>query len=85
MIRKPDLLVLDEPNQGVDMAGAKALHELIERVRCDLNCGVLLISHDLRLAMAAGDDVVVLVPHEHDEREADLPAGSVTGGGTTES
>lgn len=79
LIRKPDLLVLDEPNQGVDMAGAKVLHELVERVRRDLNCGVLLISHDLRLAMDAGDDVVVLVPHEHDEPEAELRADSVPG------
>ena len=84
LIRKPDLLVLDEPNQGVDMAGARALHELIERVRRDRNCGVLLISHDLRLAMEAGDDIVVLVPHEHDEPEADLPAGSATGAVTRE-
>ena len=67
LIHRPDLLVLDEPGQGVDVAGSEVLHELIERIRRDLGCGVLLISHDLELAMKAGDDVVVLVPHEHDD------------------
>lgn len=67
LIHRPDLLVLDEPGQGVDVAGADVLHELIEGIRRDFDCGVLLISHNLDLAMQAGDDVVVLVPHEHDE------------------
>ena len=68
LIHRPDLLVLDEPAQGVDIAGADVVHELIEGIRGDLGCGVLLISHDLERAMATGDDVVVLLPHEHDER-----------------
>ena len=67
LIHRPDLLVLDEPGQGVDVAGAEVLHELIEGIRRDLGCGVLLISHNLELAMRSGDDVVVLVPHEHDD------------------
>ena len=67
LIHGPDLLVLDEPAQGVDIAGADMLHELIDDIRRDLGCGVLLISHDLERAMATGDDVVVLLPHEHDE------------------
>ena len=68
LIHRPDLLVLDEPGQGVDVAGADLLHELIEGIRRDFDCGVLLISHNLELAMRTGDDVAVLVPHEHDER-----------------
>ena len=71
LIHRPDLLVLDEPAQGVDLAGADVVHSLIEGIRRDLGCGILLISHDLERAMATGDDVVVLVPHEHDE----LPVG----------
>ncbi|MCY4590214.1 MAG: metal ABC transporter ATP-binding protein [Alphaproteobacteria bacterium] len=66
LIHRPDLLVLDEPAQGVDVAGADVMHELIDEVRRDLGCGVLLISHDLERAMATGDDAIVLVPHEHD-------------------
>ena len=67
LIHRPGLLILDEPAQGVDIAGTDVLHELVAEIRRDLGCGVLLISHDLQMAMDTGDDVVVLVPHEHDE------------------
>ncbi|MDE0528689.1 MAG: metal ABC transporter ATP-binding protein [Truepera sp.] len=68
LIDRPDLLVLDEPAQGVDLSGAGVFHELIEEVRRTLGCGILIISHDLEQAVKTGDDVVVLVPHEHDEK-----------------
>ena len=68
LVHRPDLLVLDEPDQGVDVAGADLLHGLIREIRDDLGCGVLLISHDLRRAMNEADDVLVLIPHEHDEQ-----------------
>ena len=68
LIDRPDLLVLDEPAQGVDLSGTGVFHELIEEVRRTLGCGILIISHDLEQAVKTGDDVVVLVPHEHDER-----------------
>ena len=67
MIHRPDLLVLDEPAQGVDAAGTDVFHERIEEIRRELDCGVLLISHDIQLVMDTGDDVVVLLPHEHDD------------------
>ncbi|MCC0029754.1 MAG: metal ABC transporter ATP-binding protein [Brucellaceae bacterium] len=61
--RKPDLLVLDEPVQGVDFTGEIGLYELIKRIRDDLHCGVLLISHDLHVVMAATDRVICLNGH----------------------
>ena len=70
LIHRPDLLILDEPAQGVDVAGADVVYSLIEEIRRDFGCGILLISHDLQRAMATGDDVVVLVPHEHDRPAA---------------
>ena len=66
-LRRPDLLLLDEPAQGVDAAGTEAFHARIEAIRHELGCGVLSISHDLELVMRTGDDVVVLVPHEYDD------------------
>lgn len=63
MARQPDLLVLDEPVQGVDFTGEVALYDLIGRIRDDLNCGVLLISHDLHVVMAATDRVICLNGH----------------------
>ena len=63
MIRKPDLLVLDEPVQGVDFSGEVALYDLITRIRDETQCGVLLISHDLHVVMAATDTVICLNGH----------------------
>lgn len=63
MLRRPDLLVLDEPAQGVDFSGEAALYELIGAVRDRTNCGVLLISHDLHVVMAATDTVICLNGH----------------------
>lgn len=63
MIRKPDLLVLDEPVQGVDFSGEVALYELITKIRDETQCGVLLVSHDLHVVMSATDTVVCLNGH----------------------
>jgi zinc transport system ATP-binding protein len=61
--RKPDLLVLDEPVQGVDFGGEIALYDLIKSIRNSTGCGVLLISHDLHVVMAATDTVICLNGH----------------------
>ena len=61
--KKPELLVLDEPVQGVDYTGEIALYELIKKISDTLNCGVLLISHDLHTVMTATDYVVCLNGH----------------------
>ena len=61
--KQPDLLVLDEPVQGVDFKGEIALYELIKKISEELNCGILLISHDLHVVMAATDFVVCLNGH----------------------
>jgi len=61
--KKPDLLVLDEPVQGVDFTGEIALYELIKKISDELNCGILLISHDLNVVMSKTDYVVCLNGH----------------------
>lgn len=63
LARSPNLLVLDEPVQGVDMNGQLALYQLIGRLRTELGCGVLMVSHDLHLVMANTDQVVCLNQH----------------------
>lgn len=60
---EPDLLVLDEPVQGVDFSGEVAIYDLIQELRDETGCGVLLISHDLHIVMAATDTVVCLNGH----------------------
>ncbi|WPZ14950.1 metal ABC transporter ATP-binding protein [Nitratireductor rhodophyticola] len=63
MLRKPDLLVLDEPVQGVDFTGEVALYELIRDIRDRTGCGILMISHDLHIVMADTDTVICLNGH----------------------
>jgi zinc transport system ATP-binding protein len=60
LLRQPDLLVLDEPIQGVDVNGQYELYELIAQIRQQRGCGILMVSHDLHLVMAATDYVICL-------------------------
>jgi zinc transport system ATP-binding protein len=59
----PEVLALDEPTQGLDQPGIAAFYRLIDEVRRDLGCAVLLVSHDLHVVMAASDRVVCLNGH----------------------
>lgn len=89
LLRKPDLLVLDEPVQGVDVAGQSALYRLIAEIRDQRGCGVLMVSHDLHLVMAATDTVICLNQHVcchgHPESVTEDPAYLELFGQTTQS
>jgi zinc transport system ATP-binding protein len=63
LLREPDLLILDEPGQGLDFSGQLETYALIERIRDRRGCGVLLVSHDLHIVMAATDRVLCLNRH----------------------
>ena len=63
LLRDPHLLILDEPAQGVDIAGQSELYELISKIRHENGCSVLMISHDLHLVMSSTDEVVCLNHH----------------------
>lgn len=63
VLRKPQLLVLDEPTQGVDVVGQAELYRHISDIRDDIGCGVLMVSHDLHLVMAKTDTVICLNHH----------------------
>ncbi len=61
--KNPELLVLDEPVQGVDFNGEIALYKLIKNISDTLNCGILLISHDIHFVMSSTDHVICLNGH----------------------
>ncbi len=63
LLQNPQLLILDEPAQGVDLAGQAELYQLIGNIRSEQGCGVLMISHDLQLVMSATDEVICLNHH----------------------
>lgn len=78
LLREPDLLVLDEPIQGVDLNGQYELYDLISDLRRKRGCGILMVSHELHLVMAATDHVLCLNRHVccsgHPEHVARDPA-----------
>ena len=63
LLNRPDLLILDEPTQGLDQQGEAAFYRLIEQVRANLGCAVLMVSHDLHVVMSASDRVICLNGH----------------------
>ncbi|MBC8257498.1 MAG: metal ABC transporter ATP-binding protein [SAR324 cluster bacterium] len=63
LLRNPELLVLDEPVQGVDYMGESELYNLIASLRNSHGCGVLMVSHDLHVVMASTDRVLCLNQH----------------------
>ncbi len=63
LLSEPELLVLDEPAQGVDVTGQVELYALIDQLAGVLGCGVLMVSHDLHLVMASTHEVICLNRH----------------------
>ena len=63
IMRAPDLLALDEPTQGLDQPGVADFYRLVERLRAELGCAVLMVSHDLHVVMRASDRVVCVNGH----------------------
>ncbi|SDX89936.1 metal ABC transporter ATP-binding protein [Citreimonas salinaria] len=63
LLDRPQLLILDEATAGLDQPGAAAFYRLIEDVRHDTGCAVLMVSHDLHVVMSASDRVICLNGH----------------------
>ena len=63
LLREPDLLVLDEPAQGVDLQGQQALYHLLAELRDEQGFAILMVSHDLHFVMAQTDQVLCLNQH----------------------
>ncbi|MGP1931282.1 MAG: zinc ABC transporter ATP-binding protein ZnuC [Arsenophonus sp. ET-YP4-MAG3] len=60
LLNQPQLLILDEPTQGLDISAQLALYNLIEKIRTKLNCAIFMISHDLHLVMAKTDKILCI-------------------------
>lgn len=63
LLADPQILMLDEPTQGLDQQGEAGFYRLIEEVRRDTGAAVLMVSHDLHVVMAASDRVICLNGH----------------------
>lgn len=63
LLNDPQLLVLDEPTQGLDQYGIINFYRLIEDIRHETGAAVLMVSHDLLIVMRASDKVICLNGH----------------------
>jgi zinc transport system ATP-binding protein len=63
LLKKPNLLVLDEPTAGVDVGGQGELYRLLKRLSEQLNFAVLMVSPDLYVVMASTERVICLNHH----------------------
>jgi len=77
LLVQPNLLILDEPTQGLDQPGSAAFYRQLESIRTDFGCAVLMVSHELHVVMAASDRVICLNGHVccegHPEHVATAP------------
>ncbi|OOF67570.1 zinc ABC transporter ATP-binding protein ZnuC [Rodentibacter caecimuris] len=63
ILNKPNLLILDEPTQGVDINGQAELYQLIKQTQKILNCAILMVSHDLHIVLADSKEVICINGH----------------------
>lgn len=63
LLSNPEILVLDEPTQGLDQHGISDFYSLISDLRSRIGCAVLMVSHDLHVVMRASDRVICLNGH----------------------
>lgn len=63
LLNRPEILLLDEPTQGLDQPGSAAFYRQIETLRNQTGCAVLMVSHELHVVMSASDRVICLNGH----------------------
>lgn len=60
MLLEPDLLIADEPTTALDVLTRENILDLMDTIREEIGCGILLISHDLRMVLKRADRIVVM-------------------------
>lgn len=63
LMGNPNLLVLDEPAQNLDLIGQVYFYKLLEKIYNQRNISILMVSHDLHLVMSCTKTVICLYNH----------------------
>lgn len=60
MVKKPEILLLDEPATGIDTSSKEALYARLKRINCEQGVTIIMISHDLELAAEAAKSALCI-------------------------
>ena len=63
LLRQPDILVLDEPMQGLDIQSEAELYNYVRSLPERYGCSILIVSHDLQWVMQGTHRVICLNHH----------------------
>ncbi len=80
LLGKPELLILDEPANGLDPEGIKEIRDIIRHLSKDLNMAVLVSSHNLSELQLTCDRFLII---KKGKILADIKAEDIAQGGTT--
>lgn len=60
MVKKPEILLLDEPATGIDTGSKEALYAMLKRINSEQGVTIIMISHDLELAAEAAKSALCI-------------------------
>lgn len=63
LLCSPNLLILDEPTQNLDISSQKTFYKLLNKIYQKNNIAIVMISHDLNLVMSSTTQVICLFRH----------------------
>jgi oligopeptide/dipeptide ABC transporter ATP-binding protein len=60
LVVKPDILIADEPTTALDLLSQLEVLRLLERIRGEIGCSIVLVSHDLGIVRRIADRVLIM-------------------------
>lgn len=60
LVLDPDVIIADEPTTGLDLVVQKKILELLDRIRTEKDCSILMVSHDIGAVASISDRIIVM-------------------------